>query len=405
MSIDPSMSAKAYRGIRRQYAPRMRLMKRTLVSLALACACASAAVALVEPPAAPGPALAPAAARATAPPDSPPRTVRVAVFPDAPFAMHEPSGRWDGFAAVLLQAAATPAHLVLEFHECGSLDELFDEVAAGKADIGLGNTLVTSPRLAHVAFTQPILDGGLKVMVPSDHSHTLARLWEGMVGDGHVRIVAWGALITVVLSFVAVFVLRRHDSEFTPHLHEGFAESFYHVVSITMTGKTSYKGKIAPGWIGKIVAALWLVFGVATVAYVTSSLTSVMTANTINSRINGPHDLRGKTVGTLKGSVGERYCALHGLDVVPFPSVDAAATALAAKQFDAVVADAQSLEYFDTSHPDVPVATVGELFERRHYALAVRAGDDDLLRRLNIAIVSLREDGALDRIRSRWFGH
>jgi ABC-type amino acid transport substrate-binding protein len=70
-----------------------------------------------------------------------------------------------------------------------------------------------------------------------------------------------------------------------------------------------------------------------------------------------------------------------------------------------VVADAQSLEYFDTSHPDVPVATVGEMFERRHFAFAVRPGDDELLRRLNMAIVSLREDGALDHVRTRWFGH
>jgi ABC-type amino acid transport substrate-binding protein len=381
----------------------MRFLQRMLVSLALAAA--------VLPAAADPPAQAPAAARggppgATAPmPEFAPRTVRVAVFPDAPFAMREASGRWDGFAAVLLQAAATPAHLVLEFHECASLDELFAEVGAGKADIGIGNTLVTSARLERVDFTQPILEGGLQVMVPSDHSHTLSALWDGLVDDGHVRIVAWGALITVALSVVVVLVLRRVDPEFTPHLHEGFAESFYHVVSVTMTGKTTYKGKLAPGWVGRIVAALWLVFGVASVAYLTSSLTSVMTANTMNARINGPRDLRGKTVGTLKGSVGERYCALHGLDVVPFPSVDAAAAALAARQCDAVVADAQSLEYFDTSHPEVAVATVGELFERRHYAFAVRSGDDDLLRRLNIAIVSLREDGAIDRVRGRWFGH
>jgi ABC-type amino acid transport substrate-binding protein len=53
----------------------------------------------------------------------------------------------------------------------------------------------------------------------------------------------------------------------------------------------------------------------------------------------------------------------------------------------------------------VPVATVGEMFERRHFAFAVRPGDDELLRRLNMAIVSLREDGALDHVRTRWFGH
>lgn len=374
-----------------------------LVSLALA--------ATVMPVAADPPAHAPAATRGGPPgatatvPEFAPRTVRVAVFPDAPFAMREASGRWDGFAVVLLETAATPAHLVLEFHECASLDELFAEVGAGKADIGIGNTLVTSARLERVDFTQPILEGGLEVMVPSNHSHTISALWDGLVDNGHVRVVSWGVLVTVVLSVVIVLVLRRLDPEFSPHLHEGFAESLYHVVSITMTGKTSYKGKLAPVWVGKIVAALWLVFGVASVAYLTSGLASVMTANTMSFRINGPRDLRGKTVGTLKGSAGERYCALHGLDVVQFSSVDAAAVALAAKQCDAVVADAQSLEYFDTSHPEVAVAVVGELFERCHYAFAVHSGDDDLLRRLNIAIVSLREDGAIDRVRGRWFGH
>jgi len=375
---------------------------RRIVGVALAVACAATAVtaaADVTPPAA-APAL-----HAAAQPELPVRTVRVAIFPDAPFAIHEASGRWDGFAAVVLQAAAAQSHLNLEFHECASLNELFDEVAGGKADIGAGNVLVTSARLSRVAFTQPILDGGLKVMVPTDRSHTVASLWDGLVDDGHVRVVAWGTVITLALTLVVVAVLRRIDREFTPHLHEGLAESFYHVVSITMTGKTSYKGNVAPGWVGRIIAAIWLVFGVASVAYLTSSLSSVMTANAMKSRIDGQHDLKGKRVGTLQGSVGERYCALRGIDVVRFPTVDAAAEALAARGVDAVVADAQSLEYFDTSHPDVRVATVGEMFERRHFAFAVRPGDDDLLRRLNTAIVSLREDGALDHVRTRWFGH
>lgn len=343
-------------------------------------------------------------AQAPAATEQPSRTVRVAVFPDPPFSMQESSGRWDGFAAVTLQAAAIPARLVLEFRECASLEELFDAVATGKADIGMGNTLVTSARLSRVAFTQPILDGGLKIMVPSDHSHSMAQLWEGLVADGHVRVVAWGAAITVAVSLGLASVLRRFDREFTPHFHEGFAESFYHVISVTMTGKTSYKGKVAPGWIGKLIAAIWLVFGVATMAYLTSSLSSVMTANTLHARIGGALDLRGKTVGALKGSVGERYCAQRGLDVRQFESVDAAADALVGKQVDAVVADAQSLEYFDVSHPTIPVTTVGDTFERRHYAFAVHAGDDDLIARLNVAILALREDGTLDRIRGHWFG-
>ena len=372
--------------------------------LALALAGAAMATSVAGPA---GAAQAPVAGAPGASPQATPapRAVRVAVYRDPPFAMHEASGRWDGYAAALLQVAAVPAGLTLEFRDCATLEELFSQVASGAADLGVGNTLVTGARIRQVAFTQPVLEGGLKVMVPSAHSNSVARIWDGLEADGHLRVVAWGAAITLAISLVVVAALRRFDRDFTPHLHEGFAESFYHVVAVTMTGKTSYKGNLAPGWIGKIVAALWLVFGVATVAYLTSSLSSVMTANTITARINGPADLKGRTIGTLKGSAGERYCAEHGLDVVTYDTVDAAAAAMVAHATDAIVADALTLEFYDTSHPEVPVSTVGAIFDRRHYAFAVRPGDADLLQRLNVAILALREDGALDRIRVRWFGH
>jgi hypothetical protein len=329
----------------------------------------------------------------------------VGAFADAPFAMKDANGEWGGYSVLILDQAAVHAHLLLEFHEYHTLDELYRAIAAGDIDVGVGNTLVTSKRLAQIDFTQPTLDGGLRVMVSSDRTHTLGRLWQGMVSDGHVKIVMWGTVITLVLTVLVLAVLRRLDREFTKHWHEGFAESLYHVVSVAITGKTSYKGNLAPAWVGRLVASLWMVFGVATVAYVTSSLTSVMTANTITNRISGPQDLGGNTVAVLKGSVGERYCAEHHLDTLPFETVEEAARAVGAKTADAAVADSQSLEYFDTSHPDVPVTEVGELFDRRHFAFPIRRGDDDLRRRIDIAVVSMRETGTLDKIREHFFGH
>ena len=352
----------------------------------------------------------PAAAPASAPPMPPAsaplsaRTVRVAVFAEAPFAMQEASGRWSGYAVTFLDAAAVDAQLVLEMQPCATMRELFQQVESGAADIGVGNTLVTSERLKSVDFSQPILDGGLRVMVPSGRSHSFSRILSGLWEGGHVEVVLWGALITLVVAALLHAVLRRIDKEFTRHWHEGFAESLYHVVSVVVTGKTSYKGNIAPIWVGRIFAALWLVFGVASVAYLTSSLTSVMTSEAMASRIVGPRDLHGKTVGTLQGSVGDRYCAEHSLDVVRFATVEQAAAALAAKQVNAVVADAQTLEYYDTSHPEVSVTVVGEMFERRHYAFPMHRGDDDLRQRMDRSIVSLRESGMMDRMRERWFG-
>jgi ABC-type amino acid transport substrate-binding protein len=352
------------------------------------------------------PAQAPVAAPApSAPAAAAPRIVRVGVYEVPPFAEPDAALKWKGFAVVLFEASAIQLQMIPEFRQYANIDDLMSAVEKGEVEAGIGNIMVTSKRLAQVDFSQPILDGGLRVMVPSDRTHTLRRLWNGLVDDGHVQVLFWALVGMLVLSVVVMAVLRRLDQEFSKHWHEGFAEAMYHVVSVMMTGKTSYKGKIGPGWLGRVIATVWLVFGVASVAYVTSSITSVMTADTISDAVHGPKDLPGRTVGVITGSVGARYCAEHGIDVVTYDTLDEAARALADRMTDAVVSDAQSLEYYDVSHPQVNVAVVGEMFERRHYAFPINRAAEDLRRRIDVVLVGLREDGMLEQLRRRSFGH
>ena len=350
------------------------------------------------------PVAAPAAAATDVAPTAP-RIVRVGVYEVPPFAEPDAALKWKGFAVVLFEASAIQLQMIPEFRQYANIDDLMSAVEKGEVEAGIGNIMVTSKRLTQVDFSQPILDGGLRVMVPSDRTHTLRRLWNGLVDDGHVQVLFWALVGMLVLSVVVMAVLRRLDQEFSKHWHEGFAEAMYHVVSVMMTGKTSYKGKLGPAWLGRVIASVWLVFGVASVAYFTSSITSVMTADTMSDAVHGPKDLPGRTVGVLTGSVGARYCAEHGIDVVTYDTLDEAARALADRATDAVVSDAQSLEYYDVSHPQVNVAVVGEMFERRHYAFPINRAAEDLRRRIDVVLVGLREDGMLEQLRRRSFGH
>jgi ABC-type amino acid transport substrate-binding protein len=350
------------------------------------------------------PVAAPAAAATDVAPTAP-RIVRVGVYEVPPFAEPDAALKWKGFAVVLFEASAIQLQMIPEFRQYANIDDLMSAVEKGEVEAGIGNIMVTSKRLTQVDFSQPILDGGLRVMVPSDRTHTLRRLWNGLVEDGHVQVLFWALVGMLVLSVVVMAVLRRLDQEFSKHWHEGFAEAMYHVVSVMMTGKTSYKGKLGPAWLGRVIASVWLVFGVASVAYFTSSITSVMTADTISDAVHGPKDLPGRTVGVITGSVGARYCAEHGIDVVTYDTLDEAARALADRVTDAVVSDAQSLEFYDVSHPQVNVAVVGEMFERRHYAFPINRAAEDLRRRIDVVLVGLREDGMLEQLRRRSFGH
>lgn len=350
------------------------------------------------------PVAAPAAAATDVAPTAP-RIVRVGVYEVPPFAEPDAALKWKGFAVVLFEASAIQLQMIPEFRQYANIDDLMSAVEKGEVEAGIGNIMVTSKRLTQVDFSQPILDGGLRVMVPSDRTHTLRRLWNGLVEDGHVQVLFWALVGMLALSVVVMAVLRRLDQEFSKHWHEGFAEAMYHVVSVMMTGKTSYKGKLGPAWLGRVIASVWLVFGVASVAYFTSSITSVMTADTMSDAVHGPKDLPGRTVGVITGSVGARYCAEHGIDVVTYDTLDEAARALADRVTDAVVSDAQSLEFYDVSHPQVNVAVVGEMFERRHYAFPINRAAEDLRRRIDVVLVGLREDGMLEQLRRRSFGH
>lgn len=329
--------------------------------------------------------------------------VRAGVFADAPFAISDPAMGWKGYSVDLLTEIASRVNLEVEYVPYATLPELYEGLGRGDVDVGIGNILVTSRGVERLEFTQPILDGGLRIMVSGDKRHTLVRLWDGLVSGGHVQVVAIGAGLTVCASVLLLVVLRLFEPQFTRRWLEGFAESFYHVVSVLMTGKTNYSGTLGRGWIGRIIAALWLCFGVATVAYVTSSIASVMTANSLAREINGPNDLPGRVVGILEGSPALRYVSSQGLQSQSFKNLDDAVAALVNHQVDAVVSDSSSLEYYDFLHPNINVNEVGPLFERRHYAFAVGERSDEIRRRLNVGLLLVREGGIFEHIRSQWF--
>lgn len=329
--------------------------------------------------------------------------VSVGIFKDAPFVVSGEAGQWTGFAVETLLQATSRSGLAFEFREYPSLESLYRAVQSGEVEMGAGNTLVTSRDLQTVDFSQPILDGGLRIMVSKEHQHSFARLWEGLKRNGHVLTLLWAAVATISASIVLLVLLRFFDPRFHRRWRDGFAEAFYHVISVCVTGKTKYSGTLAGGWIGQIIAALWLCFGVATVAYVTSSITSVMTTNAFAGQVSGPKDLPGRVVGVLNGSAADRYCAVNDVQVVRFSNLAEAADALVLHRVDAVVSDAASLEAFDMAKPELPITETGEIFERRHFAFPVKPGSRELLHKINIGLLQLRESGILDHVRGEWF--
>src|SRR5690606_14012337 len=117
---------------------------------------------------------------------------------------------------------------------------------------------------------------------------------------------AWLVLVIIVATIGITFFDRYFDKGFPRRWREGLAESFYTVMSVVTSGKSPARKNLF-GWMGRIWQALWLVTGIAVLAYVTSSVTSVMTTLQLTDRINSIADLPGTTVGVAQGSTADEF--------------------------------------------------------------------------------------------------
>jgi ABC-type amino acid transport substrate-binding protein len=172
-------------------------------------------------------------------------------------------------------------------------------------------------------------------------------------------------------------------------------------MSIAVTGRTSRKHMF--GALGRVFSAFWLICGVAVLAYVTSSVTSVMTVAAVTDQIESIDDLKDKTVGVLDGGASEAYATSIGLAIRAYPNLDAGIAALRADDIDAMIGDDTVLEYqvHDVVSPGLKV--VGPVFNPEKYGFATALGSP-LTRAISLDLMSAHEDGTSKTLGDKYLG-
>ncbi|MGV6873644.1 transporter substrate-binding domain-containing protein [Pseudochelatococcus sp. B33] len=328
------------------------------------------------------------------------RTVTVGLYISPPFVTAS-DGVYSGMAIDLWQAIATRLDMASRYEVYPTFRALIDATRGGNIDIAVTNLTITRDRAEVVAFTQPWYDAGLRIMVPDDGTGGFWNVVNALGNAGHLQAYAL-LLLAIAAGTVALTLLDRHfDPSFPRRWRDGLAESLHHVVSIVRSGNTTHKNLF--GWKGRVFSVIWMVCGVAVIAYITSSVTSVMTALSLERQINSLADLPGRTVGVFTGSVAEGYVTELGIASRSYAGIEEAAAAIRDGWIDAVVGDAPILEYHAHTHPEQKLAVVGKIFHPDKYGFAF-PHDSDLVRPVTLQILDLHEDGTVGKLRSTYFG-
>ena len=282
-----------------------------------------------------------------------------------------------------------------------SIESGLQAITDGSVDILVGNAPINKDNLARVEFSQPFFHSGLQILTTDNQKTIQSRLFSD-IKDLMKLEIFWVILGGIIILTTAVFFFeRKHNPDFPKGRKEGIAEAFYYVMTLALTGKSVYKG--FPGVLGRMVLLLWVLLGIISVAYVTSSITSAMTVEKLSNTIENPRDLQRKTVAVLADSPAEVFVKNAGIDEIPVNDIQDAVKELLAKHADAVVADAAVLQSFDFNNPRLPLRVVGRVFQVENYGFAMPIGSP-LRMPLNRELAKMQESQQIHTILAGYFG-
>lgn len=332
-----------------------------------------------------------------------PQNVTVATHELEPFVMTD-GGIKSGFTIELLNAIAEREDWTLDYVDVANVTEQLQAVAERRVDAAATAISITADRTKDYDFSQPILNSGLQIMVPTrnlERSTPGLRDFLDLVFSKMMLI--WllaGLVISVIPAHIIWFSERRHGHPMVP---KSYFRGVFRALGWSLGMLAGQPDDIPKHTLTRILATLWAFVGVIFAAYYTATLTANLTVDKFNAQINSPDDLLGKRVCTVTGTQPATYLDSIGVQAKGVATIDDCYAELTKGNLDAVVFDAPVLRFY-VSHEGAGIAQiVGTIFEAEDYGVAFPDGSE-LRKRFDRGLLSIREDGSYDLIKQKWFG-
>ncbi|MFZ4483856.1 MAG: transporter substrate-binding domain-containing protein [Chthoniobacterales bacterium] len=326
--------------------------------------------------------------------------VRVVVKPAEPFAFVE-NGVLKGYSVDLWKQVAAASGLAFETRVVETVPELLEAVQSGAADVGVGAISITPDREKLMDFSHPFFQSGLQVMARSKGEAGAFSAFRALLNRNVAEVVAVLLLAVFLISHVLWLVERKINAESFPEGYvRGVWESIWWSIATLISGGCENKAPV--GVAGRLVAVVWMLGGIGLTSYITATLASAMTVNTLSAEVAGLNDLRGSRVGTITGSSAQALLEKSGFDVVGFKDLDKAANALASGEVRGIIYDSPLLRYYLTQNPAAKLSLVGPLFDLQDYGFAMPLGSP-IRKTINATLLKLQTTGEAGKLEAAWF--
>jgi polar amino acid transport system substrate-binding protein len=315
----------------------------------------------------------------------------------------EENGRLTGFSVELWQEIARQMNVKWQFVMKPTVKELLASVNAHEADLGIAAISITAERELQWDFSQPMFEAGLQILVPAQAAQgsVLSAIIAGIFSSAVLPILGIVLLIILIFAHLVWFFERHNPNGMLVHrgYFPGIFESCWWAAS-TLATQADQMPRAA---LARVLAVIWMFTSVVFIAYFTAAVTSSLTVQQLRGEINGPDDLPGKRVASVRGSTSAEYLRQRNIEPLEFAKVEEAFESLQQGEADAVVYDAPVLLYHASHEGKGKFQTAGAIFRKENYGIAFPS-NSPFRKPVNEALLKLQENGTYDQLHRKWFG-
>ena len=317
-----------------------------------------------------------------------------------PFIIEDGSG-FIGFSAELWNEVARRLGVQFDWKKTENVKTILAAVESGEAQLGIAAISITAAREQQFDFSQPMFESGLQILVPSndDGGFSFRQLLGYFTQGAMPYLLGILALLILVPGHIVWWAERRHaESSFSKSYFPGILQA----MAWALSAAAGQQNGDPRSRLGRFMSVSAIFVSLLFLTYWQAELTSSFTVQQLQGDISGPQDLPGKTVGTTTGSTSATYLKANQVRLQEFQSIQEAFASLEAGKLDAVVFDAPVILYHAAHAGRGKVRVVGPVFKRENYGILFPRGSE-LRKRVNEALLGMREDGSYDTLYNKWF--
>lgn len=314
-------------------------------------------------------------------------------------------GKYSGFEIELWEMVAKEMGVHFEYAQY-PFQELIPAVKEKKVDVAFASITINEQREEVVDFSYPTFNSGLRILLSKNRKNIdLSNTIKNFFAQGYKQFIKPLYILLIIIFALgnALYFVERSNGSLSPLYFYGTLQATWIFLCSMLGLDGGFFVYTVTSWTGRFIVSSGQIISLAFLGLFIGELTAFITAKKIRLNIDGVNDLRGKTIATIKQTTSEVLLKNAGSIIVPVTKIEEAYEKLKKNKVEAVVFDAPILEFYALNDGAEWAEVVGELFDKQDYGFVLQE-KSALRKKVNLAILTLHEDGSYDVLHKKWFG-